>query len=272
MIDLHAHTTASDGELSPRELVARAFSAGVRTLAITDHDTVDGIADAIAAGRAVGLEIVPGIEVSTSIGATDIHILGHFIEPELLAEFSAQQQGERRARMERMVDNLRALSIDVTMAEVESVAGSDNLCRPHLARVLVKRGVCTDMQDAFTRFIGDDGPAFSAHRHPEAREAIALIHAAGGTATLAHPAADKVTREQIEQLRAEGLDGLEIFRPELPGEVRDQYFAIALATGLVPTGGSDFHGPDPVLGRIGLDRKYFEELRSRALLTSAKNP
>lgn len=260
MIDLHSHTTASDGELSPRELVARAFSAGVRTLAVTDHDTVNGLADADLAARALGMELVPGIEISTSVGATDIHILGHFIDPGALADFARGQERERRARMERMVEKLNALGINVRMSEVEAVAGSDNLCRPHLARVLVKRGICGDMQSAFERFLGDTAPAFSAHRHPDSAEAIRLIRSAGGVATLAHPAADNVSREQIATLKEQGLAGLEVMRVDLPSGARDLYMQYAFELDLIPTAGSDFHGPEPTLGKIGLEPRYFERL------------
>lgn len=248
----------------------RARAAGVTTLAVTDHDTVAGVAEAIDAARALGgIEIVPGIEVSTSIGSTDIHVLGHFIrpdEPGLLA-FTAGQERERRARMERMVAKLNELGVAVTMAEVEAQAESDNLCRPHLARVLVARGICGDMQAAFTRYIGDDAPAFSPHRHPDAREAIALIHAAGGKATLAHPASDKVERAQIVALAEQGLDGVEIFRPETPKDIREGYHAIAIELGLAVTGGSDFHGEGNALGSIGLERRYYDALVARGTLT-----
>lgn len=266
MIDLHAHTTASDGQLTPRELVRRARAAGITTLSVTDHDTVAGVAEALATARALGgIEVIPGIEVSTSIGATDIHVLGHFVridDPALLA-FTKGQEGERRARMERMVEKLNALGIAVTLGEVESVAGSDNLCRPHLARVLVARGFCSDMQAAFTRYLGDDAPAFSSHRHPSARDAIALIHAASGTATLAHPAADKVERGELEALAEAGLDGVEIFRPETPTDVRERYHAMAISLGLAVTGGSDFHGEGNALGSIGLERRFYDALCAR---------
>jgi 3',5'-nucleoside bisphosphate phosphatase len=242
--------------------VARAFNAGVRVLAVTDHDTVNGLADATAAARALGMELVPGIEISTAIGPTDIHILGHFIRPEALLDFTRQQEGERRARMGRMVEKLNALGIDVAMTDVERIAGSDNLCRPHLARALIQRGVCGDMQSAFEKYIGDHAPAFSAHRHPDARETIALIRSAGGVATLAHPAADKVTREQIAELKEQGLAGLEVMRVDLPSGARDLYMQYAFELDLVPTAGSDFHGPEPVLGKIALEPKYFDRLRS----------
>lgn len=271
MIDLHAHTTASDGRLTPTQLVSRARGVGVTVLAVTDHDTVAGVPEAVAAARALGeIEIVPGIEVSSSVRLgeheADIHVLGHFVrvdDPALRA-FTAQQEGERRARMERMVANMNALGVPVTMARVEAIAGGDNLCRPHLARALVELGACRDMQDAFTRFLGDDAPAFSAHRRPDAAEAIRLIHACGGTATLAHPEADGIERAQIAALRQLGLDGLEVVRTDQPSPIREKYLQIALELDLVPTGGSDFHDEGGALGGITAAPRDLERLRSRA--------
>ncbi len=266
MIDLHAHTTASDGRLSPAELVARAHAAGVTHLAITDHDTVAGIAEAQAAAAALdGIEIVPGIEVSTTIGRAEIHVLGHFVRPDdpALVAFTAEQERERRARMERMIAKLNQLGIAVTMAHVEAAAGSDNLCRPHLARALVEGRWCFDMQDAFSRLIGDEGPAYSPHRRPDAGEAIRLIHAAGGAATLAHPAADGIERFQIAELKALGLDGLEVHRADVQIPVRDKFLKIARELDLVPTAGSDFHDEGGALGSVGLDPSAFAALRAR---------
>ncbi|MBI2389668.1 MAG: PHP domain-containing protein [Deltaproteobacteria bacterium] len=267
MIDLHAHTTASDGRLTPTQLVSRARGVGVTVLAITDHDTVAGVAEAIAAARALGgIEIVPGIEISTSIGAADIHVLGHFLrvdDPALVA-FTAEQEGERRARMERMVANMNALGVPVTMARVEAIAGSDNLCRPHLARALVELGACRDLQDAFARYIGDDAPAFSAHRRPDAAEAIRLIHSAGGAATLAHPEADGIDRARIVALEQLGLDGLEVVRNDQPSPIRERYLQLALELQLVPTGGSDFHDEGGALGGITMSRRDLEALAARS--------
>ncbi|MGZ5966424.1 MAG: PHP domain-containing protein [Polyangiales bacterium] len=267
MIDLHSHTTASDGRLSPEELVVRAKLSGVKLLAVTDHDTVAAVERSIEAARKIGgIEVVPGIEISTSIMGLDIHVLGYFVrtdDPALLA-FTKQQENERRARMERMVQKLQELSIDVTMAEVEAIAGSDNLCRPHLARVLVARGVCTDMQDAFSRYIGDHCPAFSAHVHPDAAEAIRIIHGAGGVASLAHPVMDRIERPHVESLRALGLDGLEVFRMDQVAEVRAATMTLALSLDLVPTAGSDFHEEGNALGKVGLASRYFETLGARA--------
>lgn len=269
MIDLHSHTLASDGRLSPEELVVRAKLAGVKTLAVTDHDTVAGVERALETARRIGgIHVIPGIEISTSIEGLDIHVLGHFvrIDDEALRTFTKQQENERRARMERMVAKLQALSIEVSMADVEAVAGTDNLCRPHLARALVARGVCTDMQDAFTRYIGDQAPAFSAHVHPDAAEAIRIIHGAGGVATLAHPVLDRVQRPHVESLRALGLDGLEVYRMDQVAQVRDATMTLALSLDLVPTAGSDFHeaSPEHALGKVGLADRFFEKLAARA--------
>jgi predicted metal-dependent phosphoesterase TrpH len=264
MIDLHAHTTASDGRLSPSELVRRAAEAGVTHLAITDHDTVAGIAEARAA--ASGVTIVPGIEVSTRLATKDLHVLGHFVDPEhpALRAFAAAQLRERRARMERMVENLRRLNIAVELREVEAVAGSDNLCRPHLARVLVQKNVVRDVQDAFSKYLGDGRPGYAPHRTPSAGEAIALIHEAGGVASLAHPQVDGVDRADLEQLRALGLDGLEVFRPDQAAPLHHKWLELARALELLPTGGSDFHGEPTQLGCEAYDDSAFALWQARA--------
>lgn len=267
MIDLHSHTTASDGRLSPTDLVKRARAAGVTHLAVTDHDTVAGLPEALSAAAALGgIEIVPGIEVSTSIDDIDIHVLGHFIrydDPALRA-FAAEQELERRARMERMVNNLRAINLRIDMRDVEAVAGSDNLCRPHLARALVAKGICRDMQDAFAKYIGDDRPGFSAHRRPSAADAIRLIHAAGGVASVAHPENDGIERAQLIALRAAGLDGVEVCNGDQPASAQQKYRDFARELGLIPTAGSDFHEEGGALGKVSLEVESFEALRARA--------
>jgi len=264
MIDLHSHTTASDGRLSPTELVERARAAGVTHLAVTDHDTVAGLAEALAAAPP-GLEVIAGIEISTSIGDVDIHVLGHFIrhEDEALRAFAAEQEHERRARMERMVAKLQAMNLRIDMRDVEAAAGSDNLCRPHLARALVAKGICRDMQDAFAKYIGDDRPAFSAHRRPVAAEAIRLIHTSGGVATVAHPGNDGVERAQLVLLRDAGLDGVEVCNGDQPLNEQQKYREYARELGLIPTAGSDFHDDGGALGKVSLERESFEALRAR---------
>jgi predicted metal-dependent phosphoesterase TrpH len=267
MIDLHSHTTASDGRLSPTALVARAHAAGVTHLAVTDHDTVAGLPEALAAATDLGgIEVIAGIEISTSIGDLDIHVLGHFIRHEDAAvrAFTAAQEHERRARMERMVEKLRAMNLRIDMRDVEAVAGSDNLCRPHLARALVAKGICRDMQDAFAKYIGDDRPAFSAHRRPSALEAIQLIHDAGGVASIAHPASDAVERPQLIALRDAGLDGVEVCNGEQPVNTQEKYRQLARELGLIPTAGSDFHEDGGALGKVSLEPEAFAALRRAA--------
>ncbi|MGA9520352.1 MAG: PHP domain-containing protein, partial [Myxococcaceae bacterium] len=170
--------------------------------------------------------------------------------------------------MERMVGNLNAMGIPVSMALVERVAGSDNLCRPHLARALVELGLCRDAQEAFSRFSGDGLPGYSPHHRPDAAEAIRLIRGAGGVATLAHPASDGIDRSQIGVLKQLGLGGLEVFHSDHNPSVREKYLKVARELDLVPTAGSDFHGvevaPNAVLGTASLAPAYFEALRARA--------
>lgn len=270
MIDLHSHTTASDGEHAPRALISLARQAGVTRLAVTDHDTVTGLAEAIEAGRELGVEVIPGIEVSTEVERVDIHVLGHFIDPtnaELVA-WTQHQQGERRRRMEKMVAKLNEMGIPVRMSRVDELAGSDNLCRPHLARALIEVGVCATMNDAFNRYIGDGGPAFVAQERLTAKDAIALIKRAGGTATLAHPQVDGMEKYHLKILAQAGLSGVEVFHPDHNPSTREKYLRIAAELDLVPTAGSDYHGgestPDRGLGTANLELRYFEALRARA--------
>ncbi len=277
MIDLHAHTTASDGVFEPERLVELAHRAGVRHLAITDHDTVDGLARAEVKAAEFGMELIGGIEISTEIEGKDIHVLGHFIRrdhPSLLA-YTKHQKGERRRRMERMIEKLNRMGHAVSMAQVERIAGStgasgdENLCRPHLARALIETGACRTMQDAFTHLIGDGGPAFAEQERLGAREAIALIVEAGGVAALAHPSVDGMDRWHIRKLRELGMGGLEVFHPDHDEGKRVKYLKIARENDLVPTGGSDFHGElhateEPKLGVPQLDAQTFAALRARA--------
>jgi predicted metal-dependent phosphoesterase TrpH len=265
MIDLHSHTTASDGRLSPTALVTRARAAGVTHLAVTDHDTVAGLPEALAAAPP-GLEVIAGIEISTSINDVDIHVLGHFIrydDPAIRA-FAAAQEHERRARMERMVAKLQAMNLRVEMRDVEAVAKSDNLCRPHLARALVAKGICRDLQDAFAKYIGDGRPGFSAHRTPSAAEAIRLIHDAGGVASIAHPGNDGIERSHLIALRDAGLDGIEVCNGDQPANEQQKFRDLARELDLIPTAGSDFHEDGGARGKVALEPESFAALRARA--------
>lgn len=246
IIDLHSHTTASDGELSPSALVALAAEAGVSHLAITDHDTLAGLAEARTAARERGLTSIPGIEVSAFLhGRQEVHLLGHFVDvdaPEL-ARFADRLRGERHRRMEQMVEKVKALGFPVSLEAVLRLAGGANLGRPHLALWLVQQGYCRTPKEAFDRFLGDGKPGWVDRDRLPAEEALAMIRRARGTATLAHPGVSRVERGQIAELARAGLSGIEAFHSDHNPSQREKYLAIARDLDLVPTGGSDFHGP-----------------------------
>jgi 3',5'-nucleoside bisphosphate phosphatase len=275
MIDLHSHTTASDGEHSPEDLLTRARVAGVTTLAVTDHDTVKGLARAQVAADARGVRLVPGIEVSTEAEGREVHVLGHFVDPTEpgLASFSDRLGTERAERMGRMVERMNQLGFPVTFEEVERIAAGAHLGRPHLALALLGRGYVTSTREAFDRFIGDGKPGWVDRFRLPAEDAIAMLHLAGGTATIAHPGSSKVSSFTLERLTKAGLDGLEIFHPDHVPSQREAFLRQADALGLVPTAGSDYHGPrvtpDRSLGMVSLDPKYFARLEERA---SARAP
>lgn len=270
MIDLHSHTTASDGEHSPEDLLARARKCGVQTLAVTDHDTVKGLARARAAADAQGIRLVPGIEVSAIAEGREIHVLGHFVDPAEpgLASYSARLGDERSERMGRMVERMNALGFPVTFEEVERVAAGAHLGRPHLALALLARGYVTSSREAFDRFLGDGKPGWVDRLRVTAEEAIAMLHRAGGTASIAHPGSSKVSGYTLERLAKAGLDGLEVFHPDHVPSQRDAFLRQADALGLVPTAGSDYHGPrvtpDRKLGMVSLDPTHFARLEARA--------
>ncbi len=270
MIDLHSHTTASDGQYSPTELMARAAAAGVTVLAVTDHDTVAGLAEAAEAGRAHGVELVPGIELSAFVLGREVHILGHFLRPDDadIARFAERLGGERERRMEAMLERMRKLGYPVRMEHVRAVAGNAQLGRPHLARVLVDQGWVKDVKDAFDRFLGTRGAAWVDRFKLEGADAIRLIRKAGGTATLAHPGSSKMERVEIRALAKAGLTGLEVLHSDHNPSVQKKYLELAAEFDLVPTCGSDFHGEavsaEHRLGTASMPPELFAKLKARA--------
>jgi len=270
VIDLHSHTTASDGELAPEALIQLAARSGVTTLAVTDHDTVGSIPACTAAAAAFGLRVVPGIEVSAFLNGREVHVLGHFVDlasAELNA-FSERLKIERRTRMEQMVEKLKALGFPVTMDQVLAIAGDGaHLARPHLARVLVELNYCTSTQEAFSRFLGDGRPAAVGRFELPASEAIAFIKRSGGAATIAHPGVSRVQRHEVEELAKAGLVGIEAEHSDHPPSAREKMRGWAQELGLVCTAGSDFHGPNVApgrhLGTASMDPAAFAQLEAR---------
>jgi len=247
-VDLHTHTRFSDGVLSPEALVALALERGLDALAITDHDTVEALPAARAAAGA-RLELLTGIEISSAEGGQEFHVLGYGLDPDHrpLRERLERFRAERLSRAEAMVERLRALGVVVDRDEVVARAGEGVVGRPHLADALVRAGHADDVDDAFRRFLGNDGAAYVPRPAFRPDEAIELIRAAGGVSVLAHPGAHLPDRV-IESLAARGLRGIEAWHPQHGGSTVRRYQALAARLGLLVTGGSDFHGPDRGMG------------------------
>jgi len=256
-IDLHLHTTHSDGSLPPAEVVRLAHEAGVTALAITDHDITTGLPEALAAGEALGIEIIPGIEISSRYGDSELHVLGYFLDwqdPELNTRLATLRDSRHR-RNPQIIERLQALGIDITYDEVRAVAGSDSVGRPHIAQVVMEKKVVTSAKEAFDRFLANGKPAYIPRDLPEPAEAIQWIKAAKGLAVLAHPTWVKATEgtliDLVRQLKTAGLDGVEVhYSTHTPRQTRE-YLSLAKQTGLLVTGGSDFHGvtkPDIEVG------------------------
>lgn len=270
-VDLHTHSTYSDGLLSPAALVKAAAARGVRTLALTDHDTVAGIPEARAAGAALGVEVIPGVELSTSLGrGGEIHLLGYFVDiddPTLL-ETLAGYARDRAERMERMIERLRRIGAPVDPARVTALAGHGTMGRPHLGRVLVEAGYARDLTDAFDRYIGGGKPAYVPRPRVDPADAIALVRAAGGVPTLAHPFSVGGVESVLDRLVPAGLLGMEVDYGEYPPEDRETLRQIAARRGLIATGGSDYHGPDAraarELGSVEVPMAAVEALREAA--------
>ena len=269
MIDLHSHTTASDGQHSPADQMALAAKAGVTVLAVTDHDTVAGLPESEEAARRLGVRLIAGIEISCVQNRREVHVLGHFVKPENtdLIAYTVKLVHERNERMRAMIGKLQGLGIPVTFEQVETLAGGATLTRPHLARALVDLRVCTSLKEAFDRFLGDKKPAWVERFEMTAADAISLIHRAGGTATIAHPGSSKVNKLEVEELAKAGLDGIEVIHKDHPPSQREVFAAWASEYGLVPTAGSDFHGekvaPDRHFGSVGMAAAEFARLEQR---------
>jgi predicted metal-dependent phosphoesterase TrpH len=248
-IDLHAHSTASDGTTPPARLPRLAAEAGLTVLALTDHDTFAGLAAAEAAAAEAGIELVPGVEISCRLDDAEVHLLGYFADPAhpALAAELALIRTDRTRRAVRVVERCRELGAPVTLAQVEAIAGGAPLGRPHIAAALVAVGAVPDTAGAFTAgWLADGGRADVPKHVLAAAGAVALVRAAGGTAVLAHPRSAKrraeVSDAQLAALAAAGLAGIEADHPEQPPEVRRRLREVAAELGLLVTGSSDFHG------------------------------
>jgi len=266
-IDLHLHTTASDGRCAPRELVDRAARAGVAVMSVTDHDTVAAVTDVRTAAREYGVRVITGIEITAVENQRDIHVLGYFLDPsdEALGSFLLGQRAARVARVEAIGARLAALGVPIAVEAlvVETSATSGrSIGRPQVARALVAAGHVTSVQEAFDRWLAHGRPGFVPREGASSETVIRVIHAAGGIASLAHPG--KLGLEpRLKALAHAGLDAVEVFHPDHDASLVERYRFLARELDLVMTGGSDFHG-DPVHGRepgdVSLPLIEFERL------------
>ncbi len=278
-IDLHTHTTASDGTLRPRELVRLADASGLRALAVTDHDTVDGLEEAVSAGDELGLEVVPGVEISVEIGLGSMHLLGYFLNPQqpsaLSKRLSILQQA-RADRNPRIIAKLNRLGMDITMEEVKRHSGEGQMGRPHIAYTLMAKGYVPGVQAAFDRYLKKGQPAYEEKFRFDPHGAFSLIHDAGGLSSLAHPYTitrdDDELENRIRMFKSMGLAALEVYYPEHTPEMVRSYTRLARKYDLLVTGGSDFHGdhkPEIRLGRgkgnLYIPYRVLEALKRRAM-------
>ena len=244
VVDLHLHTTASDGRLSPTNLVQLLVARGIRIAAITDHDTTDGLDEALAeASRYSDLTIIPGIELSADVPGTEVHMLGYFMDyrdVNLQRSLVKFRKG-REERAQQVVKKLADMGLPLDWAQVQSFA-QGVVGRPHIAQAMVESGYVATFREAFDRYLGRDGSVYSERAKLSPEDAVALIRSAGGFAVLAHPIYTDNYRQLLPKLRQIGLIGMEVYYSTLSvaaiGELRD----VVLAEGLFPCGGSDFHG------------------------------
>ncbi len=241
--DLHLHTSASDGVLAPAELIDRVAGTTLQVIAITDHDSTDGVAGASrAAARHAGLRVIPGVELGTDDGDAEVHLLGYFIECEdaaFQAELGRLRDG-RIAAAREMVGRLRSLGVGISWERVRELGGGA-VGRPHIARAMIEAGHAASVQEAFKRYLGAYEVARVRRDKPTPAAGIDMIHAAGGACVLAHPQTVKGLPRIVEQLTDAGLDGIETFAPKYAGMERSRAVEIAGRHGLIATGGTDYH-------------------------------
>ena len=272
-VDLHAHTTASDGTLSPRELVSAAARRGVRVLAVTDHDSTDGLRDAFdEAAKHPPLTIVPGLEINCDApgaAGAEVHVLGYYVDHEAgwFQDFLREQRVERAARVHRIAARLAELGMPIDAAEVFAIVKEGSAGRPHVAQVMVQRGYVRSVREAFDRYLHANGPANVPRKHLTPAEAVRIIRRAHGVPVFAHPGlADRDAL--IPELVEAGLMGIEAIYAEHSAAQTAHYKDLCRAHGLVATGGSDYHGERSgrtnLLGHPPVPMSVWEELKAAA--------
>ncbi len=263
--DLHIHTNWSDGVFTADFMVQRAAELGLRAVAITDHDTVRGALEGLETGKSVGVEVIPGIEMSTSNGIHDVHILGYLFDPthKALLDYIRFFQEERIRRAHKIIEKLRKMGIRLNADVVISRAGHGAVGRPHIADALMEEGFVLSYDEAFYKYIGDGRPAFVEKPKISPAEGMAILHKAGGLCFLAHPGMD-LTEGEIMAVIKQGLDGLEIFHPKHNEDKVNYFYNLAVQNHLLVSGGSDCHGNrkgEMMMGRYNVPYQFVQDMK-----------
>lgn len=272
-VDLHMHTTCSDGVYTPQEIVVRAKNAGLQIIAITDHDNLAGIEPALEYGKQLGIEVIPGVEISTDLDDREIHLLGYFIDihHEEFQKYLSFFRQERVDRAIRIVNKLNNLGIGLSMDHVLSIAKDSAVGRPHIAQALIEEGYVNSFYEAFDKYIGNNCPAFERKIHVSPQSALKLISDAGGLSFVAHPG--YINEKILMSLIKFGIDGIEVIHPSHnPSQVRF-YRGIVNEYCLLASGGSDFHGgrrdDDSYLGNYYITSHALDNMRKMLIKNSA---
>lgn len=265
-IDLHIHTTASDGQLTPSEVVRRASELGMETIAITDHDSIEGIEEALAEARKFPeLTVITGIEMGADVPDSEMHILGYFVNPnsETFCQKLDGLRNSRITRTQKMVSKLADMEIHLDWEHVVRIANGASIGRPHIAQAILERGYVTVLQEAFDKYIGDDSPAHVKREKLGPVETIEIITGAGGLPVLAHPAKTENLDSVLQHLKSAGLVGMEVYYKDYDSETKQRLAEAANKHGLIPCGGSDYHGfkdEGNEIGRCDVPRETVDQL------------
>ena len=281
-VDLHSHSTASDGTFAPEEVVRLAHRNGVSALALTDHDTIAGVPAALAEAAKLGIDFLPGIEISAEYKPGTMHLLGYGVDPSnpVLAEMSRRLIEFRDDRNPRIIARLNELGVAITMEEVEQQSGGGVVGRPHIAAVMVRKGYVSSIKQAFDKYLGSSGSAHVNKERLAPRRAIELIRESGGLTVLAHPVQLRTENDaQLEQVLKDlvdmGLAGLEVIHSDHDAAMVEKYGRLAERLGLLKTGGSDFHGSNKKDIDLGsargrrVPREWYDELKKRLKMQNA---
>ena len=266
-VDLHIHSTVSDGQLSPAEIVRKSAEGGLTVIALADHDSVDGIAPALVAAESFPrLKVIPCVEISTDASESEVHVLGYFVDciDHGLQAALGELRNSRQQRAQRMVAKLRDLGVPIEWERVKEIAGGGSIGRPHLAQAMLEKGYISSIKEAFTMYIAWGGPAYVERKKMTPGEAVELILQANGLPVLAHPLTINDPEAMVVELKASGLVGIEAYHDGCTAEEITRLVSLAVRYGLIVTGGSDYHGLDDsaetMIGGAGVPIESAEQL------------